>query len=135
MELELSGHFSVGLIPVKDWDGNDQYRLYYTESWTTEQSVVVVYHVTDQENSTGMPTEQEMQNLYKEQQDKAKLPLTMKQVTWLHHYFGHITVEKLRKLIVKAVRSHSKVDDYLAEIGQCEICKVSSKRIPRPVVA
>ena len=62
--------------------------------------------------------------------------LSLKEVEKLHHYFGHVSVEKLEKLIKNADRLDDETKEHLREVKEkCTSCEKNKRSIPKPAVS
>lgn len=62
--------------------------------------------------------------------------LSEKDISKLHHYWGHCPAEKLEKLILNAGKMTDKIKAYLAKIKDtCESCRIFKNRRPRQVLS
>ena len=62
-------------------------------------------------------------------------PLTEKNIWKLHHYWGHVSPEKLAKLIKDAGRMDERTKVLVEKLAECSVCQLNDTRKPRPKVA
>ena len=67
---------------------------------------------------------------------KGKKSLTRNEIIKLHHYYGHVSGEIIKKVILRAGRPWTDQNQKWAEeLSDCDACKVNARRRPKPKVA
>ena len=62
--------------------------------------------------------------------------LDEKDIKKLHHLFGHVSADKLKKFVAKTGKLSKEVAKVIEEIlSTCDACKKTRKKVPRPKVA
>ena len=62
--------------------------------------------------------------------------LAYEEVEKLHHYFGHVSVNKLEQLIRNSNRLDEKTRGFINEVKEkCTSCKINKNSIPKPSVS
>ena len=144
LKKETSGHYSVKILAMDGVVNSlEVERILINEDWSTERAeeVVCLFLNSQQRNEeqnceacniflAGQPSETSQ-----EQSKEVRKELTKREVVRLHHFFGHVPAEKLRKILRRAGRLTKNVEKYLEEVDSCEPCQVSKPKLPRPAVA
>ena len=62
--------------------------------------------------------------------------LSVKEIKKLHHLFGHVSADKLRKFLIKSGKITEDIEKVIEEIvSTCDACIKTRKKVPRPKVA
>ena len=62
--------------------------------------------------------------------------LSYEEVDKLHHYFGHVSVNKLEQLIKNSNRLDEKIRGFINEVKEkCTSCQINKSSIPKPSVS
>ena len=144
LKKETSGHYSVKILAMDGAVNSlEAERIFINEDWSTERAeeVVCLLLNSQQRNEehnceacniflAGQSSESSQ-----EQSKEGRKELTKREVVRLHHFFGHVPAEKLRKILRRAGRLTKNVEKYLEEVDSCEPCQVSKPKLPRPAVA
>ena len=144
LKREASGHYSVKILAMDGAvDSSEIERIFINEDWSVEKAKEVVclflngQPAMEEQNcgvcSTFMAGQSEPSR--QEKMENVKEELTKKEVVRLHHFFGHVPADKLRKILKQAGRMTNNVEQYLKEVDSCEPCQVSKPKLPRPAVA
>ena len=136
MSREPSGHFALTMYPVSEWKGrSDAEKILLVDDWNEEISELMVLHVLTEVTPESMPTKMQVEKILVLRETQEKKELTRKEVTKLHHYFGHVHPNRLKKVIIKAGRMTEQVRTYVDELTTCEVCALYRPKVPRPAVA
>ena len=128
-----SGHIMLPFYPLTEADDTLAWSRYLQEKeWTDTQTQQVIHYVVQTKNPDREAILQEevfVTNI------SSQAPLREKQVNKLHHFFGHVNAEHLRKLIRRADRYDEETKKAVDNLKNCEVCKLEANRVPRPKTA
>ena len=129
-----SGHIMLPFVTLSEEDDRKAWSQYISvQDWNKSESRQVIHYVT----TTDCPERENIvQEVFLTDRDpEDKMPLSKKQVFKLHHFFGHVNKEHLRKVIMRAGRYGKETKEAVDALASCEVCKLEASRIPRPKVA
>ena len=129
-----SGHIMLPFVTLSEEDDRNAWSQYMlAQDWDNSETKQIIHYVTSTESPDREDIVQEVFITNSDPEDRT--PLTKKQVFKLHHFFGHVNKEHLRKVIIRAGRYSKETKEAVDALASCEVCKLEASRIPRPKVS
>ena len=134
-----SGHFMLTFLPPSQHDADKFWSDHVKQNKWSDGAVKVLVNYVLQTDGVEVHDvigeEIETLKVLVTKQGVQKEQLSMKEITKLHHFFGHAGKDKLKEFIQKAGRFGDKTESHLDQIQCCKVCQVEAGRKPKSKIA